>query len=165
MSEMHENQNRKVVSAEGMKKLEEKLAYLTTAGRAAVAEKLNIARGYGDLSENAEYDAAKDEQANLEREIMELEATIRRAVVMSEENISTDKVNVGTNVRVKYVEDNDEEEYAIVGALESDPLHNRISNECPVGMALLGHCVGDVVDVETPDGFIKLEILEISRQD
>ncbi|MBR6524796.1 MAG: transcription elongation factor GreA [Clostridia bacterium] len=165
MSELHENANRKVVSAEGMKKLEEKLKEMTTTGRAAIAEKLNVARGYGDLSENAEYDAAKDEQANLEREIMELEQTIRTAIVIDDENVSTDKVNVGTNVRVKYVEDGDVEEYALVGALESDPMKNRISNECPIGMALLGKHVGDVVDVETPDGFIKLEILEISRQD
>ena len=165
MSELHENQNRKVVSAEGMKKLEEKLAFLTTTRRAEVAEKLNVARGYGDLSENAEYDAAKDEHANLEREILELEATIRSAVIISDENVSTDKVNVGTNVRVKYVEDGDEEEYALVGALESDPMNNRISNECPVGMALLGHQVGEIVDVETPDGIIQMEIMEISRQD
>lgn len=165
MSELHENANRKVVSAEGMKKLEEKLNYMTTVRRAEIAEKLNVARGYGDLSENAEYDAAKDEQANLEREILELEQTIRTAVIITDENVSTDKVNVGTTVRVKYVEDGDEEEYALVGALESDPMENRISNECPIGMALLGGHVGDVVDVETPDGIIKLEILEISRQD
>ena len=165
MSELHENANRKVVSAEGMKKLEEKLLHLTTTRRAEIAEKLNIARGYGDLSENAEYDAAKDEQANLEREIMELEATIRTAVIINDDNVSTDKVNVGTSVRVKYVEDGDEEEYALVGALESDPMENRISNECPIGMALLGGHVGDIVDVETPDGTIQLEILEISRKD
>lgn len=165
MSELHENANRKVVSAEGMKKLEEKLLHLTTTRRAEIAEKLNIARSYGDLSENAEYDAAKDEQANLEREIMELEATIRTAVIINDDNVSTDKVNVGTSVRVKYVEDGEEEEYALVGALESDPMENRISNECPIGMALLGSHVGDVVDVETPDGMIQLEILEISRKD
>lgn len=165
MSEMHEHAKRRVVSAEGMKKLEEKLEYLTGTRRAEVAEKLNVARGYGDLSENAEYDAAKNEQATLESEIAELEATIRTAIVLSDENISTDRVNVGVHVRVRYLDDNSEEEYALVGALESDPMANRISNECPIGAALLGKQVGDLVDVEAPDGVIKLEVLEITRPD
>lgn len=165
MSEIHEHSNKTVVSAEGMKKLEEKLQYLTTVRRAEVAEQIAIARGFGDLSENAEYDEAKNEQSRLEAEIVELENAIRTAIVIDDSDVSTDSVNVGTTVKVLYVEDGDEEEYAIVGARESDPMNNRISNECPVGMALLGHQVGDVVDVETPDGFIQLEILEISRQD
>ncbi|MCI5772852.1 MAG: transcription elongation factor GreA [Clostridiales bacterium] len=165
MSEMHEHAKRRVVSAEGMKKLEEKLEYLTGTRRAEVAEKLNVARGYGDLSENAEYDAAKNEQATLESEIAELEATIRTAIVLSDENISTDRVNVGVHVRVRYLDDDSEEEYALVGALESDPMANRISNECPIGAALLGKQVGDLVDVEAPDGVIKLEVLEITRPD
>ena len=165
MSEMHEHAKRRVVSAEGMKKLEEKLEYLTGTRRAEVAEKLNVARGYGDLSENAEYDAAKNEQATLESEIAELEATIRTAIVLSDENISTDRVNVGVHVRVRYLDDDSEEEYSLVGALESDPMANRISNECPIGAALLGKQVGDLVDVEAPDGVIKLEVLEITRPD
>ena len=165
MSEMHEHAKRRVVSAEGMKKLEEKLEYLTGTRRAEVAEKLNVARGYGDLSENAEYDAAKNEQATLESEIAELEATIRTAIVLSDENFSTDRVNVGVHVRVRYLDDDSEEEYALVGALESDPMANRISNECPIGAALLGKQVGDLVDVEAPDGVIKLEVLEITRPD
>ena len=165
MSEMHEHAKRRVVSAEGMKKLEEKLEYLTGTRRAEVAEKLNVARGYGDLSENAEYDAAKNEQATLESEIAELEATIRTAIVLSDENISTDRVNVGVHVRVRYLDDDSEEEYALVGALESDPMANRISNECPIGAALLGKQVGDLVAVEAPDGVIKLEVLEITRPD
>ena len=165
MSETHEHAGRKVVSAEGMKKLEEKLNYLTSVRRAEVAEKLNIARGYGDLSENAEYDAAKNEQAALESEIADLEATVRTAVVINDENVSTDRVNVGTTVRVKYLDDNEEEEYAIVGALESDPMENRISNECPIGTALLGKHEGDIVSVDAPDGPIKLEILSIERKD
>ena len=165
MSEMHEHAKRRVVSAEGMKKLEEKLEYLTGTRRAEVAEKLNVARGYGDLSENAEYDAAKNEQATLESEIAELEATIRTAIVLSDENISTDRVNVGVHVRVRYLDDDSEEEYALVGALESDSMANRISNECPIVAALLGKQVGDLVDVEAPDGVIKLEVLEITRPD
>ena len=161
MSEVHEHLNKTVVSAEGMKKLEEKLQYLTTVRRAEVAEQISIARGFGDLSENAEYDEAKNEQSRLEAEIVELEAAIRTAIVIDDENVSTDSVNVGTTVRVRYSEDDDEEEYTIVGARESDPMSNRISNECPVGAALLGHRAGETVTVEAPDGPMALVILEI----
>ncbi|MDY3280645.1 MAG: transcription elongation factor GreA [Eubacteriales bacterium] len=163
MSEVHEHKNKTVVSVEGMKKLEEKLQYLTTVRRAEVAEQISVARGFGDLSENAEYDEAKNEQSRLEMEIAELEAAIRTAIVIDDENVSTDSVNVGTNVRVEYVDDGDTEDYALVGAHESDPMNNRISNECPVGAALLGHKVGETVTVESPDGPILLKILEISR--
>ena len=163
MSEVHEHKNKTVVSVEGMKKLEEKLQYLTTVRRAEVAEQISVARGFGDLSENAEYDEAKNEQSRLEMEIAEQEAAIRTAIVIDDENVSTDSVNVGTNVRVEYVDDGDTEDYALVGAHESDPMNNRISNECPVGAALLGHKVGETVTVESPDGPILLKILEISR--
>lgn len=161
MSEMHEHSNKTVVSAEGMRKMEEKLQYLTTVRRAEVAEQISIARGFGDLSENAEYDEAKNEQSRLEGEIVELENAIRTAIVIDDENVSTDSVNVGTTVRVLYVEDDEEEEYSIVGARESDPMNNRISNECPIGAALLGHKEGEIINVESPDGMIQLKILEI----
>ncbi len=161
MSEMHEHSNKTVVSAEGMRKMEEKLQYLITVRRAEVAEQISIARGFGDLSENAEYDEAKNEQSRLEGEIVELENAIRTAIVIDDENVSTDSVNVGTTVKVLYVEDGDEEEYAIVGARESDPMNNRISNECPIGAALLGHKEGEIINVESPDGMIQLKILEI----
>ena len=161
MSEMHEHSNKTVVSAEGMRKMEEKLQYLITVRRAEVAEQISIARGFGDLSENAEYDEAKNEQSRLEGEIVELENAIRTAIVIDDENVSTDSVNVGTTVRVLYVEDDEEEEYSIVGARESDPMNNRISNECPIGAALLGHKEGEIVNVESPDGAIQLKILEI----
>lgn len=163
MSEMHEHKNKTVVSVEGMKKLEEKLQYLTTVRRAEVAEQISVARGFGDLSENAEYDEAKNEQSRLEMEIAELEAVIRTAIVIDDENVSTDSVNVGTSVKVEYVDEGETEDYAIVGARESDPMNNRISNECPVGAALLGHKVGEIVTVESPDGPIQLKILKISR--
>ena len=163
MSEVHEHSNKTVVSVEGMKKLEERLQYLTTTRRAEVAEQISIARGFGDLSENAEYDEAKNEQSRLEAEIVELENAIRTAIVIDDENVSTDRVNVGTTVRVAYVQDGDEEEYAIVGARESDPMNNRISNECPIGAALLGKHLSDVVMVEAPDGQLELKILEIRR--
>lgn len=163
MSEIHELSNKTVVSVEGMKKLEEKLQYLTTVRRAEVAEQIAVARGFGDLSENAEYDEAKNEQSRLEAEIIELENAIRTAVVIDDSEISTDSVNVGTTVKVLYVDDDEEEEYAIVGARESDPMNNRISNESPIGAALLGHKEGDEVQVDAPDGAIRLKVLAIHR--
>ena len=159
MSEQ-ENTNRTVVSAEGLRQMEEKLKYMTTVRRAEVAEHLNIARGFGDLSENAEYDEAKDEQAKLEADIVELEAALRNVIVIDGE-ISTDAVNVGTTVRVLYLDEGDEEEFTIVGARESDPMNNKISNESPIGVALLGHKMGETVSVEAPDGAYDLKILEI----
>ncbi|MBQ6257166.1 MAG: transcription elongation factor GreA [Clostridia bacterium] len=159
MSEQ-ENTNRTVVSAEGLRQMEEKLKYMTTVRRAEVAEHLNIARGFGDLSENAEYDEAKDEQAKLEADIMELEAALRNVIVIDGE-ISTDAVNVGTTVKVLYLDEGEEEEFTIVGARESDPMNNKISNESPIGVALLGHKMGETVSVEAPDGAYDLKILEI----
>ena len=159
MSEQ-ENTNRTVVSAEGLRQMEEKLKYMTTVRRAEVAEHLNIARGFGDLSENAEYDEAKDEQAKLEADIVELEAALRNVIVIDGE-ISTDAVNVGTTVRVLYLDEGDEEEFTIVGARESDPMNNKVSNESPIGVALLGHKMGETVSVEAPDGAYDLKILEI----
>ena len=159
MSEQ-ETTNRTVVSAEGLRQMEEKLKYMTTVRRAEVAEHLNIARGFGDLSENAEYDEAKDEQAKLEADIVELEAALRNVIVIDGE-ISTDAVNVGTTVRVLYLDEGDEEEFTIVGARESDPMNNKVSNESPIGVALLGHKMGETVSVEAPDGAYELKILEI----
>ena len=160
MSEKHEHSNRTVVSAEGMRKLEEKLQYLTTTRRAEVAEQISIARGFGDLSENAEYDEAKNEQSRLEAEIAALENDIRTAIVIDGE-VSTETVNVGTTVKVLFVDDNEEDEFSIVGAREADPMNNRISNESPIGAALLGHKVGDVANVEAPEGAYPLKVLEI----
>ena len=163
MSEVHEHKNKTVVTTEGMREMEEKLRYLTTTRRAEVAEQISIARGFGDLSENAEYDEAKNEQSRLEAEIIQLENDIHNAIVIDEDNVSTDAVNVGTTVRVLFVEDGDEEEYTIVGARESDPINNKISNECPMGTALLGHIVGETVSVDAPDGTYQLKILGIRR--
>ncbi len=162
---MSEYQNRRQVSSEGMKKLEEKLAYLKGTRRAEVSEKLNIARGYGDLSENAEYDAAKNEQALLEAEIMQLEATINNAEIVDNLSFSNDEVSIGSTVKVRFCDDGSEETYYLVGALESDPLKNRISNESAVGAALLGAKPGQTVTVEPPTGAepYQIEILEISH--
>ncbi len=160
MSEMHEHSKKNVVSAEGMRKMEEKLQYLTTTRRAEVAEQISVARGFGDLSENAEYDEAKNEQSRLEAEIAALENDIRTALVL-EGDVSTEAVNVGTTVRIHFVEDNEDEEYTIVGAREADPMNNRISNESPIGAALLGHKVGDTVTVEAPEGAYDVKVVEI----
>lgn len=161
MSNLHEHSNKTVVSVEGMKKLEEKLQYLSTIRRAEVAEQIAIARGFGDLSENAEYDEAKNEQSRLEAEIVDLENTIRTALVIDDSDVSTEQVNIGTTVRVYDNEFKEEVEYTIVGAREADPLSNRISNESPMGAALLGKKKGQTVKVNAPGGLVTLKIRDI----
>ena len=161
MSEMNENSGKIYVSPEGLRQMEEKLQYMQTVRMAEVAEHLNVARGYGDLSENAEYDEAKDEQAKMAADIAELENALRNVVVIDDADVTNEFVNIGTTVRVLYLDENEEDEYSIVGARESDPMENRISNESPLGAALLGHKAGDVVTVEAPDGSYELKILEI----
>jgi transcription elongation factor GreA len=159
----HELSNKTVVSVEGMRKLEEKLQYLTTIRRAEVAEMIAVARGFGDLSENAEYDEAKNEQSRLEAEIIDLENTIRTAIVIDDSEVSTDRVNIGTTVRVFDKGLKEEEEYTIVGARESDAMNNKISNESPLGAALLGKKKGQVVKVKVPAGTIEVKIIDIHR--
>lgn len=160
---MADQQNKTVLTEEGLKKLEAQLDYLVSVRRNEVSEQIAIARGFGDLSENAEYDEAKKEQAKVEEEIVRLTNTIRTAVVVADSEISTEKVSVGTSVRVKDVDTGDEDVYAIVGAEESDPYENKISNESPVGAGLLGAKRGDVVSIEIPAGILRYEILDITR--
>lgn len=160
---MAEQQNKTVLTEEGLKKLEAQLDYLVSVRRNEVSEQIAIARGFGDLSENAEYDEAKKEQAKVEEEIVRLTNTIRTAVVVADSEISTEKVSVGTSVRVKDMDTGDEDVYAIVGAEESDPYENKISNESPVGAGLLGAKRGDVVSIEIPAGVLRYEILDITR--
>ena len=159
---MAENQ-KTVLTEEGLKKLEAQLDYLISVRRNEVSEQIAVARGFGDLSENAEYDEAKKEQAKVEEEIVRLTTTIRTAVVVADSDISTEKVSVGTTVRVKDVDTGDEDEYAIVGANESDPYENKISNESPVGAGLLGAKKGQTVTIEIPAGELHYEVLEIKR--
>ncbi len=147
---------------EGLKKTEEELEYLKTVRRREVAERIKTALGYGDLSENAEYDQAKNEQAQVEEKIAKLENMIRNSIVIDEENKDKDVVNIGSVVKVKEVGTNNEETYSIVGSAETDPLEGKISNESPVGRALLGKKVGEIADVEIPDGVLKLEIVSIT---
>ena len=159
---MAENQ-KTVLTEAGLKKLEAQLDYLISVRRNEVSEQIAVARGFGDLSENAEYDEAKKEQAKVEEEIVRLTNTIRTAVVVADSDISTEKVSVGTTVRVKDVDTGDEDEYAIVGANESDPYENKISNESPVGAGLLGAKKGQIVTIEIPAGELHYEVLEIKR--
>ena len=157
------NNKQTVISAEGLKKLEEQLQFLSTVRRAEIAELIAVARGFGDLSENAEYDEAKNEQSKLEAQIIDLENTIRTAVVLEDCDFKSDRVNFGTTVRVFDHEMNEEVDYTIVGARESDPMNNKISNESPIGASLLGHKRNEVVKVQTPGGEIKLKVLKIRR--
>ena len=152
-----------IMTYEGIKKLEEELEYLKTVRRKEITEKIKVALGYGDLSENSEYDEAKNDQAYNEGRIIQLENMLKNAVVVDESEIPTDKVSVGSIVKVMDYEFDEEVEYAIVGSAEADPMNFKISNESPVGSALLGKKVGDVVEVTVPSGVSKFEILEIRR--
>ena len=152
-----------IMTYEGIKKLEEELEYLKTVRRKEITEKIKVALGYGDLSENSEYDEAKNDQAFNEGRIIQLENMLKNAVVVDESEIPTDKVSVGSIVKVMDYEFDEEVEYAIVGSAEADPMNFKISNESPVGSALLGKKVGDVVEVTVPSGVRKFEILEIRR--
>jgi transcription elongation factor GreA len=150
-----------LMTYEGVKKLEEELEFLKTIKRVEIKEKIKVARGYGDLSENAEYDEAKNEQAFVEGRIAQLENMLRNASVVDESELPTDKVSVGAVVKVKDYDFDEEMDLFIVGSAEANPMENKISNESPVGKALIGRKVGDVVEVPVPDGISKYEILEI----
>lgn len=157
------DEKRNVMTEEGLRKLQEQYDYLINVKRKEIINAIEIARGFGDLSENAEYTEARNDQAKNEAEITRLKAIIENAVVVSENEISTDNVSVGTTVRYLNESTGKEAEYAIVGADEADPKNGRISNESPIGMALLGHRVGDTVEIEIPRGFITVRILDIHR--
>ena len=158
---MEEKKN--LLTYAGLQKLEEELHDLKVVKRKEVAEKIKEAREQGDLSENAEYDAAKDEQRDIELRIEELEKLLKNAEVVVEDEIDTDKINVGCKVKLLDMEYNEEMEFYIVGSTEANSLQNKISNESPVGHALIGKGVGDVVDVETQAGVIQYKVLEIQR--
>ena len=152
-----------VVTREGLQRMKEELEYKETTEKMKVAEQLKVAISYGDLSENAEYDAAKNDQAVLEQRIAELKAMIENAVVVDESKISTDTVGFGTSVTIVYEDDPDEEEtYTIVGTSESDPTNGKLSNESPVGAALVGAHVGETVVAQTPGGALRIKVIEIA---
>ena len=148
---------------EGLKERERELEYLKTEKRKEISEKIKVALGFGDLSENAEYDEAKNEQAEVELKIVKLEKMLKNAKVIDEEEISTDVVSMGIKVKVLDIDMEEEDEYHIVGSEEANPMENKISDESPVGRALIGAKVGDVVTVEAPNGSFEMKILEISK--
>ena len=154
---------KRLLTYAGLKALEDELENLKVVKRKEVAQKIKEAREQGDLSENAEYDAAKDEQRDIELRIEELEKLLKNAEVVVEDEIDLDKINIGCKVKLLDVEYNDEMEFFIVGSTEANSLQNKISNESPVGKALIGRVVGDIVDVETQAGIIQYKVLEIQR--
>ncbi len=151
------------MSAEGLAKLEKELEYLITVKRAEVAQKLKEARAFGDLSENAEYDEAKNEQGILEARIQEMELTVANAVIVDEAELSNDEVNVGSFVIFKDLELDETMKLQIVGSTEADPDNDKISDESPIGVAAMKKKVGDIIEVEAPVGIIHMQILEISK--
>ncbi|MDO4945225.1 MAG: transcription elongation factor GreA [Ruminococcus sp.] len=155
----------KTVSKAGYAKLQEEREYLVTVRRKEVAQKLKEARSFGDLSENAEYDEAKNEQAILESRINELEILIANATVVEDDEVSVHEIGVGSFVKLKDLEFDEIESLQIVGSTESDPDNGKISDESPIGKAALKKKVGDVFEVEAPAGVIKFEVLEISREE
>ncbi|CAM3973267.1 transcription elongation factor GreA [Alkalicoccus chagannorensis] len=148
------------MTEEGKEKLEAELESLKTEKRKEVVERIKIARSFGDLSENSEYDSAKEEQAFVEGRIQQLEAMIRNAEII-EEDVESSSVQVGKTVKIKELPDEDEEEYTIVGRAEADPLEGKISNDSPMARSLMGKEKGDRVMVATPGGDLEVEILEV----
>ncbi len=152
-----------ILTSEGLEKLEKELEYLKTVKRQEVAAEIKVALGYGDLSENSEYDEAKNKQAQMEIRIIEIETMLKNAKVIDETEISTEKVSLGCTVKVFDEEFDEELTYNIVGSTEADPSKGKISDESPVGASLLGKSIGEEVEVPVPDGSIKLKILEINK--
>ncbi len=160
---MAAREKKNILTYEGLKKYEAELEHLKVVMRQEVAQKIKEAREQGDLSENAEYDAAKDEQRDIEARIEELEKILKNAEVVDEDEVDLDKINIGCLIKILDVEYNEELSYKIVGSTEANSLKGKISNESPVGKALMGHKVGDTVEVETQAGVFAYKVLEIQR--
>lgn len=156
-------EKKNILTYEGLKSLEEELHNLKTVSRREVAGKIKEAREQGDLSENAEYDAAKEEQAGIESRIDEIERILKNAEVVVDEDVDASTINVGCSVRIKDVEDGEVVDYRLVGSTEANSLKGKISNESPVGKALIGRKVGEFITVETQVGPLKYEILDIKK--
>lgn len=152
-----------LLTAEGLRKLEEELEMLKSVKRREVAERIKQAIEFGDISENSEYDDAKNEQAFIEGKILTLEKKLRNAKVIDDKDIPVDVVSIGSKVVLKDLEYDEVVEYVLVGSMEADPTENKISNESPVGKAILGQKVGTVVEVDVPAGVLKYEIVEIKK--
>lgn len=152
-----------LLTSEGLVELENELEQLKTVKRKEVSAKIKVALSFGDLSENSEYDEAKNEQAMVESRVLEIEQMLKNAVVLDDDEITTDKVSVGSKVTVKHVKLGKVATYKIVGSTEASPVNKKISDESPVGKAMLGHKVGEIVDVEAPSGVTQYEIIEIGK--
>ena len=152
-----------ILTYEGLKKLEEELEFLRGAKRMEIKERIKQALSFGDISENSEYDEAKNEQAYIEGRIVQLETMLKHARVIDEDDVSTEKVTIGSKVKLLDVEYNEEVLYTIVGSTEADPSRFKISNESPVGSALMQKKKGSVVEVTVPDGVLKFKILKIDK--
>jgi len=155
--------NKISITQDGLKQLQDELEYLKSTKRKEVIEAIRVALSFGDLSENSEYDEAKTEQAKVESRIHELEELLLNVVLINEDDISTDTVSVGSKVTVKNHNTNANIEYHVVGSTEANPIQRKISDRSPIGIAIIGAKVGDVVAVSTPNGELKLEILEIAK--
>ena len=151
------------VTNEGLKKLTEELEYLKTTKRKEVVENIRVALSFGDLSENSEYEEAKNEQAKVEGRIVELENMLKKVKVISEHEVKTDVVNVGAKFKVLDIGRNTEREYTLVGSTEADPLSGKISDLSPIGKAVIGAKVGDILTINVPSGDIQIKIIEISK--
>ena len=154
---------KKRLTEDGLKKIEQELENLKTVRRKEIAEKIKVALSFGDLSENSEYDEAKNEQAIIEAKITQLEAMLKVVEVVDTDELSTDIVGVGSKVRILDMDMGEEEEYQIVGSAEADPMENRISDESPMGEGLIGGRINEEIDIEVPAGMMRLKILEISK--
>ena len=152
-----------ILTYEGLRQYEDELHHLKVVRRQDVAQKLKDARAQGDLSENAEYDAAKDEQRDIEARIEELENILKNVEVVVEDEVEVDKINIGCKVLLRDMLDEEDLEYKIVGSTEADSLQGKISNESPVGKALIGAKVGETITIETPAGEVRYKVLEILR--
>ena len=154
---------KKILTYAGLKKLEDELETLKTVTRKEISQKIKEAREQGDLSENAEYDAAKDEQRDIEARIEEIEKLLKNVEVIDEDEVDLEKINIGCRVHLMDLTDKEEVVYSIVGSTEADILNDKISNESPIGMALIGAKIGETVTVEAPDGNYDYKVLDIKR--
>ena len=156
-------QKQTILTSDGLKKLENELEELKTKTRKDVASKIKTAISFGDLSENSEYDEAKNEQAMVEARISQIEAMLKNAKIVDSDQLSNDIIEIGSKVKLKDALAGEIFAYRIVGSMEANPMEGRISDESPVGKSLLGHKIGELVETETPSGVVKYEILDINR--
>lgn len=157
-----ETEKKTVLTSEGLKKLEDELEQLRTRTRKEVAEKLKVALSFGDLSENSEYDEAKNEQARVEARILQLETMLKNVTILDSNELTNEIIQIGSKVKIKDLEDGEILEYRIVGSMETNPDEGKISDESPVGKALIGHKIKDIVKIKIPAGVVQYEVLEIS---